>query len=232
MSAGSGAERHPAFVLMVEEKPQTSNLSQPVFEPGPAHFAYHRTPVVEEGSKRCFRFLIVDPKWRAKMEHRKLISFVENYEELYNLRHPHYSNQLVRNKNWDKIANAMKIPDLSYCEDRLTIGVVFHKKGKGVVTYSEDPKNNSWISNRRGISTSEWTNSIKMSTNIAAVRSVPGRSFQDQNCRNLNAGKYKPLDMFRLEVLDLQNDDFLKAECEALLGVKFFKDVQYYISTA
>ncbi|KAJ4445957.1 hypothetical protein ANN_12643 [Periplaneta americana] len=51
------------------------------------------------------------------------------------------------------------------------------QKGKGMVTYSEDPKNKSWISNR---SSSEWTNAIKMSTNIAAVRSVPGRSFQDQ----------------------------------------------------
>ncbi|KAJ4428407.1 hypothetical protein ANN_24444 [Periplaneta americana] len=38
--------------------------------------------------------------------------------------------------------------------------------------------------NKRGISSSEWTNAIKMSTNIAAVRSVPGRSFQDQNSRH------------------------------------------------
>ncbi|KAJ4449403.1 hypothetical protein ANN_00802 [Periplaneta americana] len=46
------------------------------------------------------------------------------------------------------------------------------QKGKGVVTYSEDPKNNSWISNRRGISSSERTNAIKMSTNVAAGRQV------------------------------------------------------------
>lgn len=67
------------------------------------------------------------------------------------------------------------------------------QKGKGVVTYSEDPKNNSWISNRRGISSSEWTNAIKMSTNIAAVRSVPGRSFQDQKCRHPGCSEVETL---------------------------------------
>ncbi|KAJ4447333.1 hypothetical protein ANN_09337 [Periplaneta americana] len=64
---------------------------------------------------------------------------------------------------------------------------------KGVVTYSEDPKNISWISNRRGISSSEWTNAIKMSTNIAAVRSVPGRSFQDQKCRHPGCSEVETL---------------------------------------
>ncbi|KAJ4428835.1 hypothetical protein ANN_25828 [Periplaneta americana] len=35
---------------------------------------------------------------------------------------------------------------------------------------------NSWIANKKGLSTSEWISSLKMTANLAAVRSVPGRS--------------------------------------------------------
>ncbi|KAJ4434089.1 hypothetical protein ANN_16409 [Periplaneta americana] len=40
----------------------------------------------------------------------------------------------------------------------------------------------------------EWTNAIKMSTNIAAVRSVPGRSCQDQNCRHPGCSEIETLE--------------------------------------
>ena len=58
------------------------------------------------------------------------------------------------------------------------------QKGKGVITYKEDPKSNNWISIRKGLSSSEWTNAIKMSCNTSAVRSVPGRSTQNNLCRH------------------------------------------------
>lgn len=57
-------------------------------------------------------------------------------------------------------------------------------KGKGVITYQQDPKANAWFTQRKGLSSSEWTNSIKMSCNTAAVRTVPGRApSQSVQCR-------------------------------------------------
>ncbi|KAJ4432166.1 hypothetical protein ANN_20782 [Periplaneta americana] len=46
-------------------------------------------------------------------------------------------------------------------------------------------KSNSWISTKKGLSTSQWTNAIKMNCNVIAVRSVPGRS-QESRCRYCN----------------------------------------------
>ena len=56
-------------------------------------------------------------------------------------------------------------------------------RGKGVTLYSDLPKANSWVSNKKGLSSSEWTNALKMSCNISAVRAIPGRSFNTTRCR-------------------------------------------------
>ena len=59
----------------------------------------------------------------------------------------------------------------------------FPHKGKGVSVFQDDPTMNSWMNNRKGISSSEWTTAIKLSSNTAAVRSVPGRSTNTIQCR-------------------------------------------------
>ena len=56
-------------------------------------------------------------------------------------------------------------------------------KGKGVEIYGDCPKTNKWVSNRTNHSCSEWTNALKLSCNISAVRSVPGRNQQTIRCR-------------------------------------------------
>ncbi|KAJ4449357.1 hypothetical protein ANN_00755 [Periplaneta americana] len=56
-------------------------------------------------------------------------------------------------------------------------------KGKGVVIYEEYPRANSWVSTKRNLSSSEYINAIKMSCNLTAVRSVPGRAFSTTRCR-------------------------------------------------
>ncbi|KAJ4443237.1 hypothetical protein ANN_04905 [Periplaneta americana] len=58
-------------------------------------------------------------------------------------------------------------------------------RGKGVSHFSEWSKSNSWISTKKGLSTSQWTKAIKMNCNVIAVRSVPGRS-QESRCRHCN----------------------------------------------
>ncbi|KAJ4429897.1 hypothetical protein ANN_22101 [Periplaneta americana] len=55
---------------------------------------------------------------------------------------------------------------------------------KGVILYSECPKANSWMSSKANLSISEYINAIKMSSNLSAVRSVPGRSFNTIRCRH------------------------------------------------
>ncbi|KAJ4447236.1 hypothetical protein ANN_09240, partial [Periplaneta americana] len=57
------------------------------------------------------------------------------------------------------------------------------RKGKGVVIYEEYPRANSWISNKKNLSSSEYINAISMSCNLTAVRSVPGRAFNTTRCR-------------------------------------------------
>ncbi|KAJ4431573.1 hypothetical protein ANN_20172 [Periplaneta americana] len=57
-------------------------------------------------------------------------------------------------------------------------------RGKGVEMYSEVTAANNWIANKKGLSTSEWISSLKMTTNLAAVRSVPGRSLDGTLCRH------------------------------------------------
>ena len=66
-------------------------------------------------------------------------------------------------------------------------------KGKGVTTYKEDPRSNKWVSNRKGFSSSEWTNAIKMSCNTSAVRSVPGRSTHNNLCRHPTCNEVETL---------------------------------------
>ncbi|KAJ4446864.1 hypothetical protein ANN_13564 [Periplaneta americana] len=56
-------------------------------------------------------------------------------------------------------------------------------KGKGVVIYEEYPRANSWVSTKKNLSSSEYINAIKMSCNLTAVSSVPGRAFSKTRCR-------------------------------------------------
>ena len=60
------------------------------------------------------------------------------------------------------------------------------QKGKGVILYNEVKHANKWIYKRDGLSTSEWTDCIKMTCNVAAVRAVPGRSIHTSHCRRCN----------------------------------------------
>lgn len=59
-----------------------------------------------------------------------------------------------------------------------------HKiRGKGVLVFADVPKCNNWVSRRKGLSVSEWSNALKMSCNISAVRAIPGRSLNTLRCR-------------------------------------------------
>ncbi|KAJ4437095.1 hypothetical protein ANN_17230, partial [Periplaneta americana] len=66
-------------------------------------------------------------------------------------------------------------------------------RGKGVIVYSDLPKANSWISNRKGLSSSEWTNALKMSSNISAVRAIPGRTLSTTRCRHPDCSELETL---------------------------------------
>ncbi|KAJ4441552.1 hypothetical protein ANN_11408 [Periplaneta americana] len=65
--------------------------------------------------------------------------------------------------------------------------------GKGIIVYSDLPKANSWVSNRKGLSSSEWTNDLKMSSNISAVRAIPGRTLSTTRCRHSDCSELETL---------------------------------------
>ncbi|KAJ4441230.1 hypothetical protein ANN_11081 [Periplaneta americana] len=66
-------------------------------------------------------------------------------------------------------------------------------RGKGVIVYSDLPKANSWVSNRKGLSSSEWTNALKMSSNISAVRAISGRTLSTTRCRHPDCSELETL---------------------------------------
>ncbi|KAJ4441804.1 hypothetical protein ANN_11662 [Periplaneta americana] len=66
-------------------------------------------------------------------------------------------------------------------------------RGKGVIVYSDLPTSNSWVSNRKGLSSSEWTNALKMSSNISAVRAIPGRTLSTTRCRHPDCSELETL---------------------------------------
>ncbi|KAJ4428798.1 hypothetical protein ANN_25791 [Periplaneta americana] len=65
-------------------------------------------------------------------------------------------------------------------------------KGKGITFYSHWKKGNTWIINKKGLSCGQWTEAIKMSTNVIAVRSLPGRSLGNTHCRRCNEHETLP----------------------------------------
>jgi hypothetical protein len=67
------------------------------------------------------------------------------------------------------------------------------QKGKGVSMFAETPRSNKWVYTKKGLSCSEWTNSIKMSCNVAAVRAVPGRSTNTNRCRTSDCNEIETI---------------------------------------
>jgi len=58
------------------------------------------------------------------------------------------------------------------------------QRGAGVKWYKSFTPANSWVSNKLGITSSDWCNGIKMSMNSMANRSTGGRSLGNRHCRN------------------------------------------------
>lgn len=56
-------------------------------------------------------------------------------------------------------------------------------KGKGVILFKENKISNEWMINKENLSSSQFTNAIKMSTNCAAVKGIKGRSENNSSCR-------------------------------------------------
>lgn len=60
----------------------------------------------------------------------------------------------------------------------------YPSKGKGVILFDECPAANNWIIDKKGISSSEWVNCLKMIGNVAPTRAIPGRSSGNSRCRH------------------------------------------------
>ncbi|KAJ4441857.1 hypothetical protein ANN_11716, partial [Periplaneta americana] len=65
-------------------------------------------------------------------------------------------------------------------------------KGLGVVFYSHWKRGNSWISIKKGLSSSQWTQAIKMNCNTMPVRTLPGRNLDSTRCRRCDEQETLP----------------------------------------
>ncbi|KAL1452451.1 hypothetical protein WDU94_006682 [Cyamophila willieti] len=65
-------------------------------------------------------------------------------------------------------------------------------KGAGVCLFKEYKAHNKWLTTKEGLTTSEFTEIIKMNTNCAAVRAIPGRSRDGTQCRRCPGIENKP----------------------------------------
>jgi hypothetical protein len=61
------------------------------------------------------------------------------------------------------------------------------QKGRGVILYQEHTPANKWITQRKGLSSSEWRDAIKMTANVAPVRVLHGRSENGNRCRRCDS---------------------------------------------
>jgi len=64
---------------------------------------------------------------------------------------------------------------------------------KGICLFEEETKYNKWFCNKTGLSDSEWISSIKIINNAAAVRGIPGRSFDGTHCRVNTCNEFESL---------------------------------------
>lgn len=57
-------------------------------------------------------------------------------------------------------------------------------KGAGVSMFADYTKGNRWVTNKSGLSSSQWTTALQMSCNCVSVRALPGRSSGTDSCRH------------------------------------------------
>ncbi|KAJ4441003.1 hypothetical protein ANN_10852 [Periplaneta americana] len=62
----------------------------------------------------------------------------------------------------------------------------------GFVFYSQWKKGNSWISTKKGLSSSQWTQAIKMKCNRIPVCTLPGRTLDSTHCRRCDEQETLP----------------------------------------
>jgi hypothetical protein len=71
-------------------------------------------------------------------------------------------------------------------EKELKVWCQLPQKGKGVTLYNQVKSANFWLYKNEGLSDSEWRDCLKMTCNIASVRTVPGRGPNTTHCRHCN----------------------------------------------
>ncbi|KAJ4425952.1 hypothetical protein ANN_27578 [Periplaneta americana] len=61
------------------------------------------------------------------------------------------------------------------------------QKGKGVSLYQDFTPANSWVRHHTGLSSSEWRDALKMTSNVAPVCAVPDRTQDNNHCRRCHS---------------------------------------------
>ena len=77
-------------------------------------------------------------------------------------------------------------------ENEYTNWCSYPHKGKGVELFAEVPPANKWIVQKKGLTSSEWRDMVKMIGMVAPVRSLPGRSTSTTHCRHCRENETLP----------------------------------------
>ncbi|KAJ4446684.1 hypothetical protein ANN_13381 [Periplaneta americana] len=101
----------------------------------------------------------------------------------------HYTNTPPQ----DKRQEAPRLATTSSEEDQWQVEHVNQRTGILNLIYEEYPRANSWVSTKKNLSSSEYTNAIKMSCNLTAMRYVPGRAFSTTRCRQPSCNETETL---------------------------------------
>ncbi|KAJ4432662.1 hypothetical protein ANN_21285 [Periplaneta americana] len=137
-------------------------------------------------------------QWEAYLQHLNIC------QRLLHVDNPHVAS------TWNlpnEIEHCIKqLPITFDCSERISSQklrkalreVSFHQwsklkcKGLEVVFYSHWKKGNSWISTKKGLSSSQWTQAIKMNCNTIPVYTLPGRTLDSTRCRRCDEQETLP----------------------------------------
>lgn len=145
------------------------------------------TPIPVYYSGRKVRGLgLVRVSWEASLQHINICNVLLKYQDphLHIARDCESELQNCKTKlniTEQETVRAMRT-HLRDKEFEIWSGMI--QRGIGVKWYKSFPLSNQWVSNKQGLTSSEWTNAIKLSMNSMANRGTGGRSRGNRHCRH------------------------------------------------
>ncbi|KAL1455693.1 hypothetical protein WDU94_009770 [Cyamophila willieti] len=147
------------------------------------------SPIPVYYSRQNLRGLgLVRVSWEAQLQHINICQTLIKVKDC----HLHFVRDLVEEMSQCKQRLAVTAgPEVSVRSIRMELRsrefdkwTEMPQRGIGVKWFQTCPATNKWVSNKEGLTSSEWTNAIKLSMNSMSNRATGGRSAGNPLCRN------------------------------------------------